>query len=134
MALSKQFVQAVLDRYFNSVAHAIPASVEVRLFTTMPSDDDPAVTGVEAAGADYERQTVETDGTGFTAAAGRRVSNSADVDFGIQSEALGTLRGYGLYDPAGALIGTGAFAGSGIVSLAGRRLIFPAGTLYVEVN
>jgi hypothetical protein len=99
---------SLLDWYFRASSLSPPATTYMGLFSTMP--DDAGASGVELSGTGYARKSLAA--AVWTAAASRKVVNTADIEFtAAAGAAWGTAIGFGLFSAStsGTLLFKGTF-------------------------
>jgi len=114
---------AILNHVLRNTAYTSPTSIDVALFTVMPSDDGTG--GTEVTGGSYARQSIT-----FAAPSGGAVANSGAVTFPQATADWGTVLGIGLYDGSN-LLYYGTMASSKAVGN-GDQLTFPASSVTVS--
>jgi hypothetical protein len=110
-ALSNYLENALLNHVLKNTVMTQPASLNVALFTTDPTD---AGTGTEVAGNGYARRPVT-----FGVASNGSASNNADVLFAVATGSWGTITHIGIYDAAtgGNLLWHGALSTSKAIAI-----------------
>ena len=104
----------------------VPGTLYVALFTAAPSDSGG---GTEVAGGSYARVAIAT--SGWNAASGGLVDNTAAITFPNPTANWGTVTHVGLFDAstAGNLIDWGALTASRVVNSGDTPVSFAAGAL-----
>ena len=132
-ALTNYLENALINHLLRNTAYPAPASVQVALFTTNPTETGAA--GTEVTGGSYARQVVSTTG-GWAATDGSNglSSNLADITFPTATANWGTVAFVGIYDSSGTnMLFHGALTASKTVN-SGDTFRFPAGTLQVSLD
>lgn len=124
-AISNFLTHKLFDHVLRAQTYTPPSSIYVALYTSNPGDDD---SGTEVSGDGYERVTAT-----FSAASGRKTSNSADVEFPEATGSWGTITHIGLRtaSTAGDLLYYGALT-SPVTIGEGQQLIFKTGNIELE--
>lgn len=128
-SLSDYAENELLDHLYNA-AYSPVASVYLALHTADPTD---AGSGAEVADANnYTRKAIT-----FGAAASRRVTQNAQVDFNQASGSWGTVTHWGIWDNsargAGNLLAHGAFS-SPFAPVSGNSPRIANASIYVEIS
>lgn len=97
MPLSTATLNSLLGLQFGAASYTPPANYQVALFTTTPTDLYAGTGGTEVSGNNYARVTVANNGTNFTTASARLVSNAVAITFPVPSATWGTITAVGLY-------------------------------------
>lgn len=122
----------LLDWIFRQGAMTPPATLYMGLFSTMP--DDAGASGVELSGTGYARKTLAA--AIWTAAASRKVVNTADIEFtAAAGAAWGTAIGFGLFPAStgGTAFWKGTFP-QGLPITLNLPVIFAATKVELSIN
>jgi hypothetical protein len=128
---SNYLENALLDHVFGGGDFTRPASVYFTLYTVAPTD---AGGGTECAGGNYARKVVTNNGTNFPAAGSGVKTNGTDIQFLVQTAAIGTVVAWGVFDAltSGNLLYWGDLSvGDQKAYLINDQPVIPAGSLTI---
>lgn len=124
-AISTFLTHKLFDHVLRGETYTPPSAIYVALYTSNPGDGD---TGTEVSGGGYQRITAT-----FSAASGRKTSNSAAVEFPEATGSWGTITHIGLRTASsgGNLLYYGELT-SPVTIGAGQQLIFKQGNIELQ--
>jgi hypothetical protein len=132
MGMTRYLRKKLGDHSIGKAAFTMPTTVYIGLFKDDPTDAGTLTQEVAAAG--YARIAITSLFGAFDLTTGLAI-NSNDVDFGIPAANWGTVTHAAILDAStsGNMLYFGALPAARMINTGGRRVIFSAGQIQIEM-